>query len=54
MAEGVDIELIHFADNRPILELCLGKPLGVLSLLDEESRFPRSSDGSFLGTNFKY
>lgn len=49
MAEGIDIEIIRFSDNRPILELCLGKPLGILALLDEESRFPRATDWTLLG-----
>ncbi|CAG7726004.1 unnamed protein product [Allacma fusca] len=48
MAEGIEIDIIRFSDNRPILELCLGKPLGILSLLDEESRFPRATDWTFL------
>lgn len=49
MAEGIDIEVVQYADNRPILELCLGKPLGILSLTDEESRFPRATDYTLIG-----
>jgi len=49
MAEGIDIEVIHFADNRPILELGLGKPLGIFNLIDEESRFPRATEWTLLG-----
>jgi len=49
MAEGINIEVVQYADNRPILELCLGKPLGILSLTDEESRFPQASDWTLLG-----
>ena len=31
-------------DNRDTLELILSRPIGILSLLDEESKFPSSSD----------
>ncbi|ODN02300.1 Myosin-IIIa [Orchesella cincta] len=48
MAEGINIEVVQYADNRPILELCLGKPLGILSLTDEESRFPQANDWTLL------
>ncbi|XP_062848358.1 myosin-IIIa [Trichomycterus rosablanca] len=42
--EGVDVKLIQFEDNQPLLDLFLQKPLGMLSLLDEESRFPQATD----------
>uniref|UniRef100_H3D7Z8 non-specific serine/threonine protein kinase n=1 Tax=Tetraodon nigroviridis TaxID=99883 RepID=H3D7Z8_TETNG len=42
--EDVDARLIEYEDNRPLLDLFLQKPMGMLSLLDEESRFPRASD----------
>jgi len=38
MAEGIDVELTKFADNSPIMELLLSRPLGILSQLDEGSR----------------
>lgn len=41
--------MILYADNRPILELCLGKPLGILSILDQESRFHRTTEATLLG-----
>ncbi|KAJ1530956.1 hypothetical protein ONE63_005792 [Megalurothrips usitatus] len=44
MAEGVPVDLVDFSDNRPVLDMLLSRPLGLLALLDEESRFPRASD----------
>lgn len=46
MAEGIPVDLVEFSDNRPVLEMLLSRPLGLLALLDEESRFPRSNDRS--------
>jgi len=43
-AEGIPIESIEFEDNTPTLDLLLGKPKGILPLLDEESRFPKATD----------
>ncbi|XP_062377863.1 myosin-IIIa [Sardina pilchardus] len=42
--EAVDARVIEYEDNRPLLDLFLQKPMGMLSLLDEESRFPRATD----------
>uniref|UniRef100_A0AAV2L495 Myosin motor domain-containing protein n=1 Tax=Knipowitschia caucasica TaxID=637954 RepID=A0AAV2L495_KNICA len=42
--EEVDARMIEYEDNRPLLELFLQKPVGMLSLLDEESRFPQATD----------
>ncbi|KAL8165045.1 UNVERIFIED_CONTAM: Myosin-IIIa, partial [Gekko kuhli] len=42
--EGVDARVIEYEDNRPLLDMFLQKPMGLLSLLDEESRFPRATD----------
>ncbi|XP_078083831.1 myosin-IIIb [Mustelus asterias] len=42
--EGIDATLVEYQDNRPILDMFLQKPMGLLSLLDEESRFPKASD----------
>lgn len=44
MAEGIPVDLVEFADNRPVLDMLLNRPLGLLALLDEESRFPRATD----------
>uniref|UniRef100_A0A3Q3JMB8 non-specific serine/threonine protein kinase n=1 Tax=Monopterus albus TaxID=43700 RepID=A0A3Q3JMB8_MONAL len=42
--EEVDARMIEYEDNRPLLDLFLQKPMGMLSLLDEESRFPQGTD----------
>ncbi|XP_076827622.1 myosin-IIIa [Brachyhypopomus gauderio] len=42
--EDVDARLIEYEDNRPLLDLFLQKPMGMLALLDEESRFPQATD----------
>ncbi|XP_054277512.1 myosin-IIIb-like isoform X2 [Macrosteles quadrilineatus] len=48
MAEGIPVDLVEFTDNRPVLDMLLSRPLGLLALLDEESRFPRSNDRSLI------
>ncbi|KAA0189970.1 hypothetical protein HAZT_HAZT003315, partial [Hyalella azteca] len=40
------VDTIEFADNRPVLDMFLAKPLGLLALLDEESRFPQACNSS--------
>ncbi|PVD37741.1 hypothetical protein C0Q70_00342 [Pomacea canaliculata] len=44
--EKEEIEAVHvtYTDNRPILDMFLAKPVGLLSLLDEESNFPKATD----------
>ncbi|XP_069791758.1 myosin-IIIb-like isoform X5 [Narcine bancroftii] len=42
--EGIEATIVEYQDNRPILDMFLQKPMGLLSLLDEESRFPKASD----------
>ncbi|XP_052813336.1 myosin-IIIb-like isoform X3 [Mya arenaria] len=42
--EGVDGSAVTFVDNRPLLDMFLVKPLGLLALLDEESHFPKATD----------
>ncbi|KAK2859682.1 hypothetical protein Q5P01_004302 [Channa striata] len=42
--EEVDARMIEYEDNRPLLDVFLQKPMGMLSLLDEESRFPQATD----------
>lgn len=49
MAEGIPVDLVEFSDNRPVLDMLLSKPMGLLALLDEESRFPRAADRSLIG-----
>ena len=41
VAEGIKWEHIHFVDNQEILDLLAAKPLNLISLIDEESRFPK-------------
>lgn len=47
--EGVDAVLVQYEDNRPLLDMFLQKPLGLLALLDEESRFPQATDQTLVG-----
>ncbi|XP_021255047.1 myosin-IIIb isoform X2 [Numida meleagris] len=42
--EGIDAAAVEYEDNRPLLDMFLQKPMGLLSLLDEESRFPQATD----------
>ncbi|KAI5932823.1 Myosin-IIIa [Manis javanica] len=42
--EDVDARVIEFEDNQPLLDMFLQKPMGLLSLLNEESRFPKATD----------
>ncbi|XP_052012908.1 myosin-IIIa [Apodemus sylvaticus] len=46
--EDVDARVIEYEDNRPLLDLFLQKPMGLLSLLDEESRFPKATDQTLI------
>lgn len=48
-SEGVDASLVEYEDNRPILDMFLQKPMGLLSLLDEESRFPQATEHTLVG-----
>ncbi|TIC24772.1 clathrin heavy chain [Wallemia mellicola] len=45
--EQIRWEFISFSDNRPTIDMIEGK-LGILSLLDEESRMPSGTDQNFL------
>ncbi|KAL8909638.1 MAG: hypothetical protein Q9207_000136 [Kuettlingeria erythrocarpa] len=47
LREQIDWTFIDFSDNQPCIDLIEGK-LGVLSLLDEESRLPMGSDDQFV------
>lgn len=47
MREQIEWKFIKFYDNQPCIDLIEGK-LGVLSLLDEESRLPMGSDEQFV------
>ena len=39
--EDIRWEHIEFTDNQEILDLLAAKPLNIISLIDEESRFPK-------------
>ena len=41
--------MITFVDNRPLLDMFLMKPMGLLSLLDEESHFTKATDLTLVG-----
>ena len=45
--EQIDWTFIDFSDNQPCIDLIEGK-MGILSLLDEESRLPMGSDEQFV------
>jgi len=47
MDDGIDWASVEFVDNTDCLSLFEKKPLGLLSLLDEESTFPKATDISF-------
>ncbi|XP_022717027.1 LOW QUALITY PROTEIN: myosin-2 [Durio zibethinus] len=42
--DGIDWTKVDFEDNQECLDLFEKKPLGLLSLLDEESNFPNATD----------
>ncbi|XP_025786044.1 myosin-IIIa [Puma concolor] len=46
--EDVNARVIEYEDNRPLLDMFLQKPMGLLSLLDEESRFPKATDQTLI------
>lgn len=39
--EGVDVSHVEFTTNEPLLDMLLGRPIGIFALLDEESYFPK-------------
>jgi myosin-5 len=47
LREKIDWTFIDFSDNQPCIDLIEGK-LGILSLLDEESRLPMGTDEQFV------
>ncbi|XP_038052103.1 myosin-IIIb-like [Patiria miniata] len=47
-SEGISHAKIKFQDNQPVLDLFLARPLGLFSILDEESRFPQATDVTFV------
>ncbi|CAI4210199.1 unnamed protein product [Parascedosporium putredinis] len=47
LKEQIDWTFIDFSDNQPCIDLIEGK-MGILSLLDEESRLPMGTDDQFV------
>ncbi|XP_029790630.1 unconventional myosin-VIIb [Suricata suricatta] len=48
LSENIAWDYIHYDDNRPVLDLLALKPMSIISLLDEESRFPQGTDTTML------
>nr|XP_006825854.1 PREDICTED: myosin-IIIa-like [Saccoglossus kowalevskii] len=53
ISEGIDADMITYEDNRPLLDMFLQKPMGMLSLLDEESRFPEATEQTLVDKFYK-
>eukprot|EP00042_Codosiga_hollandica_P054804 m.750591 g.750591 ORF g.750591 m.750591 type:complete len:1671 (+) comp58981_c0_seq6:1033-6045(+) len=47
-AEGIDCQEIKYYDNRGILDMIFSRPVGLFSLLDEESHFPKATASSLV------
>ncbi|CAF4117112.1 unnamed protein product [Rotaria sp. Silwood2] len=47
-SEGIMAETLTFTDNQSFLELFMAKRVGILSLLDDESRLPKATDQTFV------
>ncbi|XP_046338016.2 myosin-VIIa-like isoform X1 [Haliotis rufescens] len=46
--EGINWQHIEFVDNQDALDLIAIKPLNIMALVDEESKFPRGTDQTLL------
>eukprot|EP01083_Nonionella_stella_P115236 341428_1 len=46
-SENIDISAFRYNDNKPTIHLIEKKPQGILWLLDEQAKFPQSTDKSF-------
>ncbi len=44
--EGVAVDDISYISNKPIIDTFLERDVGLLAILNEESRFPRATDQS--------
>ena len=46
--EKISWQHIEFVDNQVVLDMLSTKPMNVIALVDEESRFPKGTDASML------
>lgn len=46
--EKIQFQHVEYIDNQPVLDLIEMKPQGILPMIDEELRMPKSTDKSFL------
>jgi myosin V len=51
--EGIEWSFISFPDNQDVLDLIEKKHTGILSILDEQCLFPRSSDQTFARATYE-